>query len=48
MTLEEELLDAADRGDLSGAADLIRAGANVDVFDELGFTPLHYELPRRG
>lgn len=42
LTLEDELLDAAQRGDVSGTASLIRAGADVNVFDEIGLTPLHH------
>jgi ankyrin repeat protein len=40
----ERLHRAAAEGNLAHARDLIRAGAALDAFDAIGYTPLHHAV----
>lgn len=39
---KERLHRAAQDGDLAGVAELVKGGAEVNAFDDIGKTPLHY------
>ena len=38
----EKLHRAAEEGDMARASELVREGAALNVFDDIGYTPLHY------
>jgi ankyrin repeat protein len=40
----ERLHRAAAEGDVAGARSLIEGGADLNTFDDVGFTPLHYAV----
>jgi ankyrin repeat protein len=42
MSLDEELLKSAEKGDIIKVIELLRRGANVNIKDRKGWTPLHY------
>jgi ankyrin repeat protein len=41
---EQRLHRAADAGDLAAVQELLRLGRDVNAFDEIGKTPLHYAV----